>query len=157
MSADFVIQALPMEMFSPLLPLSDEELTLQKVMWLDVDSEPGFPCRVSLRDAAVGETVLLMNYEHLDAATPYRASHAIFVGEGASPVVPGSDEIPESIRSRLLSVRAFDAEGMMRDADVVEGKALAPVLQRLFEDQEVEFLHLHNARRGCYAARVDRI
>ena len=45
---------------------------------------------------------------------------------------------------------------MMRDADVIEGEALAPVLQRMFEDQAVDFLHLHNAKRGCYAARVDR-
>jgi hypothetical protein len=153
----FRISALDVAQFSHLFKLSEEELAVLGVHRMVVTDHPGFPCRVSLRDVEVGETVLLLNYEHLDAATPYRASHAIFVGEGASPAVPGSDEIPESISSRLMSVRAFDAEGMMRDADVVEGKALAPVLQRLFEDQEVEFLHLHNARRGCYAARVDRV
>ena len=83
MSSDFIIQALPMEMFSPLLPLSDEELTLQKVMWLDVDSEPGFPCRVSLTDAKVGERVLAFSFEHHDVNSPYRSSGPIFVREHA--------------------------------------------------------------------------
>ncbi len=55
-----------------------------------------------------------------------------------------------------MSVRAFDAQGMMLDADVVDGKLLEPVLQRLFDNGAVEFVHLHNAKRGCYAARVDR-
>lgn len=152
----FQLSALDVAQFSHLFNLSDEELAARGVQRMLVTDKPGFPCRVSLRDADVGQTALLLNYEHLDAATPYRASHAIFVEEGASPAVLDRDEIPESIRSRLISVRAFDAEGMMRDADVVEGEVLAPVLQHMFEDQAVDFLHLHNAQRGCYAARVDR-
>ena len=152
----FQLSALDVARFSHLFNLSDEELAAQGVQRMRVTDKPGFPCRVSLRDADVGQNVLLLNYEHLDAATPYRASHAIFVEEGASPAVLDRDEIPASIRDRLISVRAFDADGMMRDADVVEGEAIAPVLQHLFEDPSVDFLHLHNARRGCYAARVDR-
>ena len=152
----FQISALDVAQFSHLFNLADHELAARGVQRMVVTDNPGFPCRVSLRDAEVGETVLLMNYEHLDAATPYRASHAIFVGEGASPAALNRNEIPESIRNRLISVRAFDAAGMMRDADVVEGEALAPVLQEMFADQAVDFLHLHNAKRGCYAARVDR-
>ena len=64
--------------------------------------------------------------------------------------------IPEQLAIRLLSVRAFDGDGMMIDADVVEGTGLEPLIERMFADGRVAYLHVHNARRGCFAARVDR-
>ena len=118
----FRISALDGAQFSHLINLGDDELSAQGVQRMVVTDKPGFPCRVSLKDYEVGQTVLLLNYEHLDASTPYRSSHAIFVGEGAAPAVVDDNDIPESIRSRLISVRAFDADGMMRDADVWRGK-----------------------------------
>jgi hypothetical protein len=117
---------------------------------------PGFPCRVSLIDAAEGETLLLLHYEHQAAPTPYRASHAIFIREGAVEATPAPGEIPEVLRRRLLSVRAFDASHMMLDADVTEGATLEPLIARMLTDPAVAYLHLHNAKPGCYAARVDR-
>ncbi len=152
----FRMFALEPTQFSHLFHLSEEELASHGMLCYVVTAKPGFPCRVSLQDAEPGEKVLLLNYIHLDTATPYRASHAIFVRENATPAELDIDEIPDSIRNRLMSVRAFDAQGMMLDADVVDGKLLEPVLQRLFDNGAVEFVHLHNAKRGCYAARVDR-
>ena len=119
-------------------------------------SRPGFPCRVTLEDAAPGETLLLLNYEHLPDASPYRSRHAIFVREGAETPALYMDEIPELLATRLLSVRAFDRDAMMTNADVVEGKALGPLIKTMFADPAVAFLHVHNAKRGCFAARVDR-
>jgi hypothetical protein len=152
----FQISPLEPTQFSHLFNLSEEELARQGVLRYTVTDKPGFPCRVSLSDAEPGETLLLLNYTHLDTATPYRASHAIFVGENALPAHLAVGEVPASIRCRLISVRAFDQEGMMLDADVVEGTALEPVLESMFADASVAYLHLHNAKRGCYAARVER-
>jgi len=152
----FRISALPAERFEPLFGLPDAELSLRGVVRKTVDSHPGFPCRVSLADAAIGETVLLLNYEHQPACSPYRATHAIFVREGAKEAHPQVNEVPQVLRSRLLSVRAFDEAGMMLDADATMGHELEPAIARLFADPAVAYLHLHNAKPGCYAARVDR-
>ena len=122
-----------------------------------MESQPGHPCRISLEDADIGETVLLMNYEHLPALTPYRSSHAIFVREGAKNAIVGENQIPEMLRIRLLSVRAFDADEMMIDADIVDGDDLEPMIERMLSIESVEFLHIHNAKRGCFAARVDGV
>jgi len=70
--------------------------------------------------------------------------------------MPGRNEIPEMFRHRLLSVRAFDASGMMADADVVEGAGLETLIVRMFKSSAVDCLHLHNARTGCYTAKVRR-
>jgi hypothetical protein len=120
------------------------------------DKRPGFPCRVSLRDADVGERVILLNYEHLPVDSPYRSRHAIFVSESATDAQLAVDEVPEQLRTRLLSVRAFDKDNMMTDAEVVPGTALERVIESLFSNPAVHYLHIHNAKRGCYAARVDR-
>ena len=121
-----------------------------------VDSNPGYLCRVSLQDAEIGETVLLMNFEHLTLPSPYRSSHAIFVRESATQSVPDKNEVPRFLRHRLLSVRAFDISGMMIDADVIDGESLEQLIQRMLKNNSAKFLHIHNAKPGCYAALVER-
>ncbi len=153
---NFQISGLPAAAFRPLFALSDDALAERQIVRTVVDKRPGFPCRVSLRDADVGETVLLLNYEHLPAASPYRSRHAIYVRENAAEAHLEVNEIPEVLRTRILSVRAFDSAGMMLDADVVQGTDLASVIREMLDNAQVAYLHVHNAKAGCFAARVDR-
>ena len=145
---NFRIPGLEPTTFKHLFNLCDEDLAAHGVIRYVVTAKPGFPCRVSLQDAEPGAKVLLMNYTHLDSSTPYRASHAIFVGENAMSANLNINEIPDSIRGRLMSVRAYDNQGMMLDADVVDGTLLEPVLHSLLDNEAIDFVHLHNAKRG---------
>jgi len=154
---EYQISALSDNEFSHLVGLDDESLESHCAKRMQVDVKPGFPCRLTLEDAEVGESVLLVNYEHLSVDSPYRSAHAIFVREGARTCPTFVNEIPEQLKIRLLSIRAFDANGMMIDADVVHGKECAPVIQRLLENRSTSYLHIHNAKPGCFAARVDRV
>lgn len=153
---NFQISGLDEGHFQHLFGQSPEVLAKRGVERMTVESQPGYPCRVSLKDVDIGETVLLMNYEHLSALSPYRSSHAIFVKEGARGAIVGKNQIPEMLRIRLLSVRAFDADAMMIDADVVDGHDLEPTIKRMLAIESVDFLHIHNAKRGCFIARADR-
>lgn len=152
----YVISGLDPAPFQRFYGLPDEALAAAQIVRMSADSNPGFPCRVTLEDADIGEPLLLLNYEHLPDASPYRSRHAIFVREGAETPALYIDEIPEQLATRLLSVRAFDHYAMMTNADVVEGNALEPLIETMFADPAVAFLHVHNARPGCFAARVDR-
>jgi hypothetical protein len=152
----FQITALDPEPFAPLFELSDAELAARGARRVIADSNPGFPCRVSLEDAAIGETLILVNHPHLTGNTPYAASHAIYVRETAVRASPAPGEVPDVLHRRLLSVRAYDADAMMVEAEVLEGEALAPHLEALFARPDVAFVHLHNARPGCFAAAVRR-
>lgn len=152
----FQIRGLPAGQFTHLFGLSDEELAKHDVIRKVADRVPGFPCRVSLRDAELGEAVLLLNYEHLPVANPYRSRYAIYVRENAADTVPEMNEIPEVLRTRLLSVRAFDEAGMLVEAEVLQGTELAAAVDRMFARKDVAFLHAHNAKPGCFAARIDR-
>ncbi|MDO7840859.1 DUF1203 domain-containing protein [Sphingomonas immobilis] len=152
----FVIAGLDPAPFRHLYGASDAELAAAGAVRMRADATPGFPCRITLEDAEPGEDLLLVNYEHLPVATPYRSAHAIFVREGAEVAARYEDAVPAQFARRLLSVRAFDAAGMMRDADVVDGRALEPLIARMFGDPAVAYLHVHNAKPGCFAGRVDR-
>lgn len=152
----FRITGLPLSEFSPLFELSDEELARHAAVRRIADQRPGFPCRVSLQDAEPGESVILLNYEHLPVTSPYRSRHAIYVREAAQEAILAADQVPELLRIRLLSLRAFDREGMMRAADVVDGNAIEPVIEQMLAAPKIEYLHVHNAKPGCYVARVER-
>ncbi len=156
MSIKFQIKALPISTVRPLLTLSDEELLPFNARWLLAEAKPGFPCRVSLVDAEVGERVLALSYAHLNTHSPYRACGPIFVRQNASAAAPEVNEIPEILRSRLLSVRAYDARDMMLGAEIVEGHDLAAAIWGCFADAKSKYLHIHNAKPGCFNCAVYR-
>jgi len=151
----FRISGLSPEPFRPLFDLPDEALQRIGARRVYAD-EPRLPCRVSMAHAELGEELLLVNHAHQPANTPYRAAHAIYVRKVADRAFESVDAVPEVLTSRLLAVRAFDAGHMMIDADVCEGVATAAMFDRFLADPRASYLQVHYARRGCYAARVER-
>ena len=152
----FRISALPREAFAPLFALDDAQLRARGAKRHIADAHPGFPCRVSLQDAAIGERVVLVPFAHQPADSPYRASGPVFVRESALQASIEANQVPEPLRLRLLSVRGYDGDALMVQADVVEGRELEAAIERVFEDPRVQYLHVHFARPGCYACRIDR-
>ena len=150
----FTVRGLSPEPFQHLYGLPDAALACQRARRV-IAGESGFPERIELRDATPGEPLLLVNYEHQPADTPYRSSHAVYVREGATQPWVG-DHLPDVLRRRLLSLRAFSADGNMIDADVTEGVAAEVLIERQLANPDVAYIHAHYARPGCYAARIDR-
>src|SRR5215472_5232945 len=153
----FRIQGLPAEQFAPLFALSDEELAARGAVRRIADGrKPGAPCRVSLTDAKPGDELILVNYEHHPVDSPYRMRFAIYVRKGEE-TYDKVGEIPEQLRIRTLAVRAFDSGAMMVGWELVEGRELEAAIERLFLKPRANYLHVHFAAPGCYAARVDRV
>ncbi len=152
----FRISGLSPEQFQPLFGLPEQELASLGIKRYIVDSKPGFPDRIEMKDAELGQSMLLLNHVCQPANTPYRATHAIFIREGATRTYDVVDQVPEVMRIRLLSLRAYAENGMMLDADVAEGTAIEPIITRMFDNPAVSYIHVHNAKRGCYSGRIDR-
>ncbi len=152
----FQVVPLARETFANVLGKSDEELRAIGGRRMVADEQPGFPCRVSLVDAEPGEEVVLVPFTHHDVTSPYRASGPIFVRVNAETAKLEVSEVPALLRSRLLSLRAYDRGAMMVTADVVEGNELELHISRLFGDQRVEYLQVHNARPGCFNCEIRR-
>lgn len=152
----FRITGLDPAPFQHLYGLDEAALASHGAIRYRVDKASGFPDRVELRDLEPGESALLVNFTHQPADTPYRASHAIFVREGATRAHVVHDEVPEVMRRRPLSLRAFDAAHMMVSAVLVAGAEARAAIDGLLEDPAVAYVQAHYAQRGCYAARIDR-
>lgn len=149
----FLLCGLAASQFEHLFGKSQSELELEGAS--RVIAGEGFPCRVTLSDAEPGEAVLLLTYEHQPGRTAYRSSGPIYVREGNHPTAV-LDRIPDQMRGRLFSVRAYDAEHQMVEADVALGSDLETLIETLFSDPQASYLHVHHARRGCFAFKVDR-
>ena len=152
----FTVTGLPLEPFRPLFGLDDAALAEHGAIRVPIDAPASAPCRITLEDAEPGETVLLLNHEHLPVDTPYRSRHAIYVREVAKETAVVAGVLPLAMARRLLAIRAFDSNDMMVEADVVEGRDATPLIETWLADDKVAYLHAHYARRGCFAARIDR-
>jgi hypothetical protein len=153
----FQLVGLPYEPFAALFSLSAAELTALNAQRVLATTTPGFPCRVSLLDADVGEELILLPFEHQPANSPYQASGPIFVRKASQQAYLDPGVIPDSVRRRRISVRAYDEQHLMTDANVCDGNDTAPIIEAMFAQREVAYIHLHNANRGCFSCRVNRI
>ena len=153
---NFRITGLDSAPFQHLFGLPDDALAAAGAKRYQVDSHPGYPDRITMQDALPGASVLLVNHVSQPAKTPYYASHAIFVLEGADTPYDAINIVPEVMQCRLLSLRGFSDDGMLIDADVVKGHHIRGVIERLFADPSIAYIHVHNAKQGCYSGRIDR-
>jgi hypothetical protein len=154
----FRVSGIPADVIDGMRHLSDDELKKHRAGRRIVDTRPGFPCRVTLEDAAIGESMLLLNFEHLPGASPYHSVGPIFVRESATETYSRINEIPEvlCVPDRLLSVRAYDERDMLVNAEVIESAGIDQLIQRLFANASIAYIHVHYAPPGCYSCRIDR-
>jgi Protein of unknown function (DUF1203) len=152
----FQLVGLAFAPFAPLFDLADPELAKINVRRVIATEKPGYPCRVSLTDAAIGEELLLLPFVHQPADSPYKSSGPIFVRKNAVQATIALGTIPEYVSSRLMSVRAYDQAHLMTDAAVCAGDQTAITIRTMFSSDEVKYIHLHNANRGCFSCAVNR-
>ncbi|HLM38504.1 MAG TPA: DUF1203 domain-containing protein [Microvirga sp.] len=151
----FRIRGLDAAAFGPLFSLEDHELEAVGARRVRADEPDAYPCRVSLRRAEVGDELLLLNHVHQpNPASPYRASGPIFVSRSETGSYHG--ELPPILRDRLLSLRAYDGEALIVDAEVGEGDQVLGLIERFLSNPGVAHVDAHFARRGCFAARIER-
>jgi hypothetical protein len=151
----FTIDGLDPAPFLPLFDLPAAELAARDMRRRVADETPGYPCRVSLEDAAPGEEVLLVPFRHHAVASPYRGEGPVYVRRAARASYV--DELPPFLAPRLLSVRAYNRRGMMIGADVTAGRDARPLIDRLLALAKAAYLHVHFAQPGCFACRIDPV
>jgi len=152
----YIVKGIDPAPYRSLFGLPDEELAKQGVVRMTVSAKPSFPCRVSLTDRDIGERMLLINHVSHDVANPYRASHAIFVTDGADAPAEYVDQVPPVFETRVLSLRGFDRDGMMAEAILTQPGEADAGIRQLFANPEIATIHAHNATRGCFSAKIER-
>ena len=150
------IEGLSPTPFRPLSELDDEALAARGAMRVTADSPTGYPCRISLDDAAPGERLILLNHVSHDVAGPFRTAYAIYVREDAPPPPVYVDETPDYLDRRTLSLRGFGADGLLKAARLAQPGESDAGIRALLADPAVACIHAHNAAYGCFLARIER-
>ena len=156
MDRNFQINSLDGKNFKKYFSMPASELSSIGAYLFNADECPCYPCRVSLTDADIGESVLAISYEHHPALSPYHSVGPIFIRKDAQMYVPEKNEIPAMLRHRLLSVRGYNSNGLMIGADTNEGNDIETILVEQFHNASVEYIHIHNAAPGCFNCSVTR-
>lgn len=152
----FQILPLSRERFAALFGLQDEDLAARHAVRVIADEKPGFPCRIALADAEPGDELVLVNFTHQPAESPYRSSHAIYLGLHSSEAKLAPNTLPAFFAGRALSLRAFNDRGMMTGAELTSGSDAEGVIEAMLDAPEAAYLHAHFAKYGCYACRIER-
>jgi hypothetical protein len=150
------IEGLKRADFEPFFAMTDSRLAEHGALRVKAGTDKGWPCRISLEDARADEILILLNHISHDVATPYRSAYAIYVRESADTPARYVDETPPVFEGRPMAFRAFDKDGMLRNAALaLPGQADAKI-RELFESDDIAYIHAHNAAHGCFAAKVER-
>jgi hypothetical protein len=121
-----------------------------------VDESPGYPCRVCLREAAVGDEVFLIAHRASPVEHPHSVVGPVYVHAHACVPWAAAGSLPPIVSTRSMALRAYDAAGDLVACDLAEGPQLDAAIARLFEDSRAAAVHLHFARAGCFACRLER-
>lgn len=156
MEANFKIKPINHNEFSGFFELTNLELEKIGGIKMTADKFPGFPCRISLEDAEIGEEVILIPYNHHKTNSPYQASGPIFIRNRAITPTFEINQIPHMLKHRLLSLRGYDNNGIMKEATVIEGNIIKEQIIKTFENEKIAYIHIHNAKPGCYNCLVER-
>jgi len=156
MNINFKITAIT-NTYNPLFELTAEALAEKNMVKMLVDATPGFPCRVSLEDAEIGEEVLLLPFEYHKTTSPYKASGPVFIRKNAVKADLTVNEIPKMLFKRQQTLRVYDANGMMIATKSPTADALRKEIETLLKNPIASYIQIHNTNPGCYNCQINRI
>jgi hypothetical protein len=113
-----------------------------------------FPCRHCLQWAEPGEAMVLFSFPAIAPGQPYSESGPIFVHAEPCEKYAQQEEFPPAFRNGR-AVRAYDSHNNLIAAEVVNGDGPEPVIEKLLQNPETEFLHVRSASHGCYTMRIE--
>lgn len=123
-----------------------------------VSGRETYPCRYCLREASGDEGMLLLSHQAPEPKSVYGHPTAIFLCAHSCARFEEPDVVPEIVRNRHVSLRAFGSDGMMlyEANELVEGGGHDDAIRRILERGEVAFINAHTAKAGCMLCHITR-
>ena len=124
-----------------------------------VVAQKTYPCRHCLREASGANGMLLLSHQAPEPRSVYGHPTAIFLCAQGCARFDEPDAIPDIVRNRHVSLRAFKSDGMMLyDAnELVQREGHDAAIRRIFECKAVAFINAHTAKAGCMLCHIVRV
>ncbi len=123
-----------------------------------VSDGPGHPCRHCLRNIDEGQSLLVFAYRPFPSLQPYAETGPIFLHATPCPRYTCDDALPPVLSSPDYIVRGYGPD----DRIVYGSGAVTPTeyiperARKLFERDDIAYVHVRSARNNCYQCRIDR-
>ncbi len=121
-----------------------------------VEDTGGSPVRCCLRLSRAGERIALIAYRPPGTAGAYAEVGPVFVHADPCAGYPADGGWPPEFRDRRQVLRAYDAQGRIADALVVDAAEAETGIAKLFADPAHVVVHSRNVGYGCYMFAVSR-
>lgn len=122
-----------------------------------VTYEPdGSPLRCCLRMARTGEAIAVIAYAPPGTAGAYREVGPVFVHAEPCDGYRKPGTWPAEFRDRKQVLRAYDEQGRIADALVIDASDAETGLARLFADPATAVVHSRNVAYGCFMFAIRR-
>jgi hypothetical protein len=126
-----------------------------------IAGEDGYgPCRCCLKQFKPGEERLLFSYAPVGADHAYNEVGPVYIHTDCEPFADAHTFPPEVKNGRMhipLVLRCYNSDRRMIDGLFVKNNhEVETVIQKLFERQEISFIHVRNAVAQCFIVQVER-
>jgi len=115
------------------------------------------PCRHCLRTFNVGEDRrILFTYDPFWGVEPLPLPGPVFIHEGDCERYPVDGGIPEDLREHALTLNAYGRGRRLLAQEYVADGQVEPVVERLLDRSEIDYIHVRDTEAGCYDFRIER-
>jgi hypothetical protein len=115
------------------------------------------PCRSCLTVFAPGEGRILFSYAPNQCDHPYNEVGPVYIHERECQPYTNCDEFPLELRARQpMTLRCYAADATMIHGELVGQRPVENVIDKLFQNPRIKYLHARTASVGCYIARIER-
>ena len=115
------------------------------------------PCRHCLRSFAAGvDRRILFTYDRFAGVEKLPQPGPVYIHADNCPRYSGDAGFPEELRGSPRTLEAYARGRHLVAQEYVADGQFEPVIERLLEQQEVDYIQVNSTTAGCYTFRIER-
>lgn len=115
------------------------------------------PCRLCLQFFRKGEERrILFTYDAFEGHESLPLPGPVYIHESACERYPEDGGFPAHLGRHRLTLHAYARGRVLRAEEHVDDGVVEPVLERLLERDDVDYVHVRDTSAGCYDLRLER-
>lgn len=115
------------------------------------------PCRHCLKLIRPGaEEFILFTYDAFHGQGVSPSPGPVYIHAERCGPYDGNGELPAEYQGQPLTLEAFGDDRRRVSEKLVSGTNGNAVLQEIFQDSDVKYIHVRSTSAGCYLFRVER-
>jgi hypothetical protein len=115
------------------------------------------PCRHCLRTFVAGkDRRILFTYDRFAGVEALPQPGPVYVHEESCPRYASDSAFPEELRRGSRTLEAYGRGRHLLGLEYVSDGKFEPAVERLFAQEQVDYIQVHSTAAGCFTFRIER-